>query len=98
MLKKESPDAFASILKRSSDRATGAEEMNRVAELKSLRNLRPCIDANSMLKTDGRLENAKRPLDPRHPLILPSKHALTKLIVLHEYVEAGHAGLSYTIM
>ena len=97
-LKKESPDAFNSILKRSSDRATSAEEMDRIFELKSLRNLRLCVDANSMLRIDGRLENAELPLDTRHLLILPRKHALTRLIVLYQHVEAGHAGPSYTLM
>ena len=62
------------------------------------RNLRPCVGANSMLRIDGRLESAELPLDTRHPLILPSKHALTRLIVLHEQVEASHAGPSYTLM
>ena len=98
LFKRESPDAFDSLLKRLSDRATNAEEMSRIAELKSLRNLRLCIDANSMLRIDGRLENAKLPLDTRRLLILPSKHTLTRLIVLHEHVEAGHVGPPYTLM
>ena len=34
MFKKESPDAFDSTLKRLSDRATSAEEMNRISKLK----------------------------------------------------------------
>ena len=72
--------------------------MSRISEPKSLRNLRPCVDANSMLRIDGRLENAELPLDTGHPLILPSKHALTRLIVFHEHVEVGHAGSSYTLM
>ena len=69
--KKESPEAPDSILKRLSDKANSAEEMSRIAELKSLRNLRPCVDANSMPRIDGRLENAELPLDTKHPLILP---------------------------
>ena len=98
MLKKESPNAFDPIFKKLSDRATTAEEMSRISELKSLRNLRPCADANSMPRVDGRLENAELPLNTRHPMILPSKHALTRLIVLHEHVEAGHAGPFCTLM
>ena len=82
LLKKESPDAFDSILKRLRDRATSAEEMSRISELKDLRNLRPCVDANSMLRIHGGPENAELPLDIRHPLILPIKHAWTRLIVL----------------
>ena len=98
LLKNESPDAFDLIFKRLSDRATTAEEMSRISELKSLRNLRSCADANSMLRIDCRLENAELPLNTRHSLILPSKHALTRLIVLHEHVEAGHAGPFCTLM
>ena len=51
-----------------------------------------------MLRIDGRLENAELPLGTRHPPILPSKHALTRLIVLYEHVWAGHTGPSYTLM
>ena len=72
--------------------------MNRITELKSLRNLRPCADPNSMLRTDGRLENAELPLDTSHPLILPSRRSLTRLLVLYEHVVGGHAGPSYTLM
>ena len=69
--------------------------MRRVSELKTLRRLRPCVDANSMLRFDGRLKNADLPVDAEHPLILPSRHALTRLIMLHEHVGAGHARPSY---
>ena len=60
--------------------------------------MRPSVDSNSMLKIDGRLENAELPLDTKHPLIFPSKHALIRLVVLHEHVEAGHAEPLYTLV
>ena len=31
-------------------------------------------------------------------MILPGRHALTRLIVLNEHANAGHAGPSYTLM
>ena len=98
MLKMDSSDAFDSILKKLNDRADNAEDMRRISELKTLRRLRPCVDADSMLRIDGRLENADLPVDAKHPLILPGRHALTRLIILHEHAEAGHAGPSYTLM
>ena len=98
MLKMDSSDAFDSILKKLNDRADNAEDMWRISELKTLRRLRPCVDADSMLRIDGRLENADLPVDAKHPLILPGRHALTRLIILHEHAEAGHAGPSYTLM
>ena len=72
--------------------------MNRISELKALKNLRPCVDKEKMFRIDGRLENATLAVDAKHPLILPGKHALTRLVVLHEHVQAGHAGPSYTFM
>ena len=51
-----------------------------------------------MSRIDGRLEKAKLSVDTKDPLNLPSKHGLTRLIVLHEHVEAGHTGPFYTLM
>ena len=98
LLKKNSPDAFESILKRLSDKTSDVGQMSRIAEMKTLRNLRPCINADSFVRVEGRLENADLPLDIKHPLILPSKHPLTRLIILHEHSIAGHAGPAYTLM
>ena len=72
--------------------------MRRISELKTLRRLRPCVDANSMLRIDGPLKNADLPVDAEHPLILPSRHALPRLIMLHEHVGAGHARSYYALM
>ena len=38
------------------------------------------------------------PTYAKHPIILPSRHALTRLVVLYEHSDAGHAGPSYTLM
>ena len=98
LLKNNSPDVFDSIVKKLTDKAANTEDMNRISELKALKNLRPCVDTEEMLRVDGRLENAALATDATHPLILPGKHALTRLVVLHEHVKAGHAGPSYILM
>ena len=51
-----------------------------------------------MLRVEGRLENAELPVGTRHPFIIPSRHILTRLIVLNEHILAGHAGPLYTLM
>ena len=66
--------------------------------MKSLRNLRPCVDSDLMLRVEGRLENAELPVDTRHPFIIPSRYALTRLTVLNEHILAGHAGPLCTLM
>ena len=51
-----------------------------------------------MLRFEGRLENTELPVDTRHPFIIPSRHALIRLIVLNEHILAGHAGPLYLVM
>jgi hypothetical protein len=47
-----------------------------------LRNVSPYIDpADGLMKVDGRLKHAKLPQHARQPVILPSDHPLTSLIV-----------------
>ena len=89
-LKNNSPDEFDSFLKRMSEKAVDVDDLRRISELKTLRPLRPCIDVGSILRVEGRLENAELPLDAKHPIILPSRHALTRLIVLYEHIKAAH--------
>ena len=95
-LKNNSPDEFDSFLKRMIEKAVDVNDLRRISELKTLRPLRPCIDAGSILRVEGRLENADLPSDAKHPIILPCRHALTRLIVLHEHFKAAHAGPSFT--
>ena len=41
--------------------------MRKINELKTLRNLRPWVNAEFMLRVEGRLENAELPINARHP-------------------------------
>ena len=45
LLQEKSPDAFELILKKLSEKAVSAEDFRRIAELKTLRRLRPCVDS-----------------------------------------------------
>ena len=66
--------------------------------MKSLRNLGSCIGPDALLHVEGRLENSELPIDTKHSVILPGRHPLTRLAVLSEHINAGHAGPSYTLM
>ena len=93
-----SPDDFEAFIKSRLKTATNNDDKRRVNELKALRNLRPCVGPDELFRIDGRLENADLPVDMKHPLILPGRHHLTRLIVLYEHTKSGHAGPSYTLM
>ena len=88
MLQKGTPDDYDQILEKLS-RDVVNNQMRKLNELKSLRNLRPCVDSDLMLRVEGRLENAELPVDTRHPFIIPSRHALTRLIVLNSIFWLG---------
>ena len=89
LLKADTPDAYESCLKSLANEAKNVKQLLRISELKSLCNFRPCVDASYLLCVERRLENADLPIDTKHPLILPSRHPLTRLIVIQEHVEAG---------
>jgi len=53
-----------------------------VLESSSIRQLRPFIDEDGIMRVSGRLVNATHiPYYARHPVILDSKHPLTVLII-----------------
>ncbi|XP_076676250.1 uncharacterized protein LOC143373173 [Andrena cerasifolii] len=63
-----------------------------IPKLSRLRSLNPFLDKNGIIRLGGRLANARISYDERHPIILPSKHPFTNLIVLHEHLRLLHAG------
>ena len=54
--------------------------------------LNPFLDCNGLLRVGGRLQNANISYDQKHPAILPSKHVVTNLIVMHYHLRNLHAG------
>ena len=57
-----------------------------------LSSLRPFLDSNGILRVGGRGAQLKLAYDTRHPIVLPGKHAVTKLIVRAEHLRLLHAG------
>ena len=98
LLQEKSLDAYNLIFKKLGSRLSDLEHLRRVSELKTLRNLRPCVDNDLLLHVEGRLENADLRTDTKHPLIFPGTHPLTGLIILDEHAKAGHAGPCYMLM
>ena len=86
------------LFKRFGNKTNDPDSKRRLNELKTLRNLRRCVDLDTCLRFEGRLENADLPVNSKHPLILPGRHSLTRLIVQYKYEQAGHGGPAYTLM
>ena len=54
LLREDSPDNFDQMLKKLYSNDNGADQMRKINELKTLRNLRPCVDTDMMLRVEGR--------------------------------------------
>lgn len=57
-----------------------------------LSSLTPFIDEKGFLRVGGRLQLSNYNKDIKHPLVLSSKHNLTKLIFSFEHIRLMHAG------
>ena len=59
-------------------------------------NLNPFV-ADGILRVGGRLENAPISFQTKHPVILPSKHHVTNLIIQNCHRQQGHCGPSQVL-
>ncbi|CAH8595656.1 unnamed protein product [Schistosoma guineensis] len=65
-------------------------------DIKELKNLSPTL-IDGLLCVGGRLNYSDYPLSIRHPVILPSHHFVTELIIRHHHHLEGHTGTSQVL-
>ena len=53
--------------------------------------------SNILIRVGGRLQRVPINTDARHPVILPRKHHMVKLLIQYYHHLAGHSGLEYTL-
>ena len=63
----------------------------------SLVQLTPAIDSAGLIRVGGRLEKSHLPSPSKHPVILPRRHDVTRLIVTSEHRRLFHAGTEHTL-
>ncbi|XP_040173041.1 uncharacterized protein LOC120905858 [Anopheles arabiensis] len=57
----------------------------------ALYELSPMLDEHDIIRVEGRMERAEfLPFSLRFPIILPSDHRVTRLIVRHHHEKSGH--------
>ncbi|XP_071504209.1 uncharacterized protein [Diadema antillarum] len=54
------------------------------------------ILVDGIIRVGGRLENAPLDDETKHPIILPSDHHVTKLLIVHHHHLVGHSGAGMT--
>lgn len=72
------------------------KELRRLKEKRPIKrtsdilNLNPFLDNYGIMRVGGRLEKADLPVETKHPIILPSTHHITKLIIRAVHLETCH--------
>lgn len=57
-----------------------------------LRSLCPILDENGILRASGRIQQSQTPYDTQHPIILPAKSHLSRLIIKDAHKRTMHGG------
>lgn len=93
----ELKDSFHTLVKLSQAQTYSSEietlHKNKYLNTKSpMAPLTPFIDSQGILRVGGRLDASQYHYDKKHPIVLSSKHTLTKLIFEQEHTRLLHAG------
>ena len=65
---------------------------NKVGNKSKIHNLMPFLDSENIIRVGGRLNRAHIHYNQKHPIILPSRHPLTLLILKSQHIAQLHAG------
>lgn len=75
-----------------SDEMKQLKRQGFVAKGSKLRTLCPILDKNEILRVGGRIDQSAVQYDTKHPIILPGKSHLTKLIINEAHIKTLHGG------
>ena len=98
----EMSDARMQLIKLAQADAFG-EEMKDLRKEKTvskhshLLRLCPFVDSNDILRVGGRLRLSEQPYLTKHPILLPSFHPFTRLVVLYQHLKLLHGGGRVTL-
>ena len=62
----------------------------------AIRKLNPVL-VDGLMRVGGRLGNSNLSFESKHPLIIPSNHHVTSVLILHVHAKEGHAGENHIL-
>ena len=62
-----------------------------------LRALAPHLDGDGLLRVGGRLRHAPLPKVEKHPIILPRRSGVTRMVIVDQHRQLLHAGVEHTL-
>ena len=92
--------AFSSVVKALPDLSQEKSEKRKlkiIGSFGSVYKLRPFLDGTGILRVGGRLQNSSSDYQSKHQLLLPSKHHVTKLLIMDVHQSVGHLGEEYVL-
>ena len=93
-----SPDSLEDVIKQLNAKPLSNSERRHLKDLRSIRCLCPIAFPHGTLRIERRLRETDLPTDAKHCIILPSRHSLTRLVILNLHQESAHTGIQYTLM
>ena len=69
---------------------------NTTKKSSSMYKLHPVLE-NGLIRVGGRLHQTPIESDAKHPVILPRKHHIVKLIIEYHHRASGHSGVEYML-
>ncbi|KAK6181756.1 hypothetical protein SNE40_009545 [Patella caerulea] len=78
------------------DRTATRDRNRKIKKYSSLFRLDPFLDKNGLIRVGGRIQRANIPHELKHPVIIPSKSHLTKLLITHYHQKVNHMGRGIT--
>lgn len=76
----------------------GTKKGRRQLKLKSskLRKLSPFL-CDGIIRVGGRLTYLPVSFDTKHPILMPNKHHVTRMLIMHHHIVNAHAGTQHTL-
>ena len=87
--------AFSPVVKALPDLSLEESEKRKlkiIGSFGSVCKLRLFLDGAGISRVGGRLQNSSSDYQSKHPLLLPSEHHVTKLLITDVRESAGHLG------
>lgn len=72
------------------------QKHEQIPKSSPLRNLDPFIDTHGLLRVGGRLHNANLDQSEKTPVIIPGKHQVAALLIMHHHEHIHHQGRLFT--
>ena len=99
-IRRAQKEAFGAEIEelRRNGKATTSSPSKKSYRQSPVKQLTPFLDGNGVLRVGGRLQRSELAFESKHPVLLPKRHHISKLIIRQYHEDADHAmGTEHTL-